>query len=100
MPDSPDIHGTEYTSAAKEESSLPLEVKVFAASTAALNTACNALESALSQFEYTATVTEDGVSKVWSCAPADWSTGSVDAGESAAFLRTYTITIPVFPVPA
>lgn len=98
-PDSPYTHGSEKVSAAREQTSLPLRFKVFAASTAALEAACDVLEAALSQFTYTATVTEDGVSKIWNCDPASWSSGLVDSGEVAAKIRTYTVTIPVHPIP-
>lgn len=98
-PDSANVHGTEYIGAAKEQSSLPLEVKVYAASTAALDAACNELEDALSQFAYPVTVTEDGVTKVWSAGPADMSSGLVDSGDVPAHIRTYALSIPVYPIP-
>jgi hypothetical protein len=100
MPDSSDVHGTEYTAAAKEQSSLPLVIDVYGSSTANLETACAALDAALSQFSYETTVTVDGVAQIWSCSPASWSTGLVHAEDVSSFLRTYTITIPVYPIPA
>lgn len=98
-PDSINVHGTEYVGAAKEQSSLPLEVGVYAASTAALDAACAELEDSLSQFSYVVTVTEDGVSKVWSAGPADMSSGIVDSGDVPAHIRTYAVSIPVYPIP-
>jgi hypothetical protein len=98
-PDSVNVHGTEYVAASKEQSSLPLEVGVYAGTTADLDAACVALEDALSQFAYDVTVTEDGVVKVWSAGPADMASGLVDSGEVASHIRTYTITIPVYPIP-
>jgi hypothetical protein len=100
-PDSVNVHGTEYVAAVKEQTSLPLKVMVQAASSAALDTAVTALEDALSQFTYPTTVAVDGVSKVWSCAPAAYSptSGLVDASMVAQHFDVYTITIPVYPIP-
>lgn len=100
MPDSPNVHGTERTGAAKEESSLPLVIDVYSDTTAHLETACDALEAALSQFTYDTTVTVDGAAKVWSCSPASWATGAIRAEDVNSFLRTYTINVPVYPVPS
>jgi hypothetical protein len=100
-PDSADVHGTEYVAAAKEQTSLPLDIIVKAASSAALNTACVALEDALSQFTYTATVVVDGVTKVWSCAPAAYSptSGLIEFGMVNGHFDVFTVTIPVYPIP-
>lgn len=98
MPDSADSHGTEYVAAVKEQSSMPLQVKVYADSSAALDAACDALEEALSQFAYTMTVTVDGVAKTWTCAPASWQVSNFDSGEVAAHIATYAITVPVYPI--
>lgn len=99
MPDSDAVHGTEFTAAAKEQSSLPLEVRVQGSSAGDLASACDALEAALSQFTYETTVTVDAVGRVWTCAPASWSTGLVLSDESAAFFTVYSVTIPVYPIP-
>jgi hypothetical protein len=99
MPDSDDIHGSEYVAAAKEQTSIPLEVIVKAASSSALKTARDALFAALSQFTYTVTVTVDGVSDVWTAGPADWARSTaVQPGQVAQFFTVLTITIPVYPI--
>lgn len=100
-PDSADVHGTEYVAAAKEQTTLPLKVMIQAASSAALDAAISDLEDALSQFTYTATVVVDGVTKVWSCAPAAYSptSGLIDSNFVDGHFDVYTITIPVYPIP-
>lgn len=99
-PDSADVHGTEYVAAVKEQTSLPLDVIVKAASSAALDTACVALEDALSQFSYPVTVTVDGVAKVWSSSPAAWSySRPTDLAEVQQHFTVMTLTIPVYPIP-
>lgn len=102
FPDSPDVHGSRLRSAVKEQSSLPLEVVVQAASASALDAAVTALSDALWQFSFTTTVTVDGVSKVWTCSPASWAvaSGVVEVSHAAAFLEVLTITIPVYPIPS
>ena len=99
MPDSQDVHGTEYVSAVLEQTSVPLEVIVKAASSAALDAAVDALFDALSQFAYTVTVTVDGVAKSWSASPA-MVTPKAPTGPAqvAQFFEVFTITIPVYPV--
>lgn len=99
VPDSINIHGTEYIGVAKEQTSIPLEVIVKSTTSSALNTAVVALETALSQFTYTVTVTVDGVAKVWTAGPASWSfpmpTGPSDV---AQFFTLMTVSIPVYPI--
>lgn len=101
-PDSADVHGSEYVAAAKEQTTLPLKVLIQAASSAALDVAITALEDALSQFAYTATMVVDGVTKVWACGPAAYSptSGLVDSNMVDGHFDVYTITIPVYPVSA
>lgn len=97
-PDSADVHGSELIAIAREQSSLPLVIEVLAETASALDDACADLEEALSQFAYTVTQTVDGVTRVWSADPADWSTGGYDSGEVAAHMARYVITIPVYPI--
>lgn len=97
MPDSADTHGTEYISAALEQTNLPLKVLVQAASSAALEAALDDLEDALGQFAYETTVTIDGAARTWTCGPAS-SQASIDSGQVAAHLSEVTITIPVYPI--
>lgn len=102
MPDSADVHGTEYIAAAKEESSFVLKVIVQASTSSALDTAITALQDALSQFAYDITVTVGGVAKVWHASPASWSFGDgyvVDAMVLQHF-ELMTFTIPVYPIPS
>jgi hypothetical protein len=98
MPDSQDVHGSEPLSHVKEQTSIPLEVMVKAASSSALKTAVTALKKALSQFSYPVTVTVDGVADTWSASPASWSRGTVQPGQVAQFFTVLTITIPVYPI--
>lgn len=100
-PDSADVHGTEYVGAAKEQTTLPLKVMIQADTYANLDAAITALEEALSQFTYTATVEVDGVTKVWDCAPAAWSasSGLIESNMVDQTFDVYTITIPVYPIP-
>lgn len=94
------VHGSEYVGAVKEQTSLPLKVLVQAASSAALDTAVAALEAALSQFTYTATVAVDGVTKVWSCAPASYGSesGLVEHAMVSGHFDTFVVSIPVYPI--
>lgn len=99
MPDSADIHGTENVAAARERTTIPLEVIVKSTSSSALNTAVVALETALSQWAYDVTVTVDGVAQVWHAAPAAWSFSQpTSPGMVAQFFTLMTITIPVYPI--
>lgn len=100
MPDSNDVHGTEYVAAVKEQSGLPLRVMVKADTAAALDSAVTALEDALSQFTYSVTVTVAGVSKVWSCSPASYGldVGQVEFWKVQQNYEVLTITIPVYPI--
>lgn len=99
MPDSADVHGTEYIAAVLEQSSLPLKVLVMGADAAAVRTARNALTAALSQFDYSITVTVDGQAQTWDCSPASWSLADgVQYAMVAARLEVMTITVPVYPI--
>ena len=99
MPPSSDAHGTEHVAAVLEETTLPLEVIVKAASSSALNTAVDALFAALSQFAYDVTVTVDGVAKTWSAAPAAVAPkAAIGPGQVAQFFEVFTVTIPVYPI--
>lgn len=98
MPDSEAIHGTEYTAASLQQSSLELEVIVMGTSAANLRVNRDALTAALSQFTYDVTVTVDGVSDAWSCAPGSWAAGQVRHEMAAALLQILKVSIPVYPV--
>lgn len=97
---SPFVHGQFRTSVVWEEATLPLTVRVQADSSSALNTAVVALETALSQFTYSVTVTVDGVAKVWTAYPATWNStdGLLAVERVRAFHEDLSITIPVYPV--
>lgn len=103
MPDSPYIHGSELLAAAQEQSSLPLEIVVQAATASALDAAVQALADAVFQFSYTVTVTPaSGVSKTWACDPAALapsSGGEIDAAW-LQFVDVLKVTIPVYPIPS
>lgn len=97
---SPFIDGQLRTSVVRDESSLPLVVRVQSTTSSGLNTAVAALEAAVQQFVYPVTVTVGGVAKVWTAHPA--ALGSVDgliAHERVReFYEVLTISIPVDPV--
>lgn len=99
--ESPYFHGSTHVAVTKDQSALPLEVLVQAASSTALDTAINALDAALWQFTYDVTVTVDGVAKVWSCSPASWSIAEslVSHGRAVQYVELLTITIPCYPIP-
>lgn len=99
VPNSADTHGTEYVAAAKEQTSIPLEVIVKAASSAALNTAVEALLDALSQFSFDVTVTVDGVAKTWAASPASWAPkAAAGPAQVAQHFEVLTVSIPVYPI--
>jgi hypothetical protein len=97
---SPWVHGQLRTAVVKEESTLPLTVRVQAGNTADLHDAVHTLEAALFQFVYTVTVTLDGQAMAWTAYPA--TIGAVDG--LTAFERVtghfedLSISIPVYPV--
>lgn len=98
---SPWVSGQLRTSVTLEETTLPLVVRVQAASSSALDTAVTALEAALNQFVYTVTKTVDGVAKAYTAYPA--TIGAVDglttfAGVQAHF-EDLSISIPIYPTP-
>lgn len=98
---SPHVHGSLLTQAAKEQANLPLEVLVQASSAAQLRQCIDDLDDALWQFSYTVTVTVDEQTTVWTAGPASW--GVVDGvtlhGRAAQFVEVLAITIPVYPIP-
>jgi len=100
--DSPFIHGHTRVASVLEETTLPLVVRVQSTTSALLNTAVTALETALHQFVYTVTVTVDGIARVWTAYPA--TIGAVDglvAYERVTdFYEVLSISIPVYPVSA
>lgn len=99
MPDSNDVHGTEFLTAVKEQADIPLKVMVQADTSAALDTAIDELDDALSQFTYPVTVDLDGVEKVWDASPAPWSPDDLE--EYQAVLQHFdvlTVTLPVYPI--
>ncbi len=86
----------------KEESTLPLVVRIQSTTASGLSTAVTALETALWQFTYTVTVAVGGVSKVWTAYPA--TIGSIDGlvtpWRVADHYEDLTISIPIYPVSA
>lgn len=98
---SPWFHGSTHVAVTKDQTALPLEVLVQAASSTALDTAIDALDAALWQFDYDVTVTVDGVAKVWSCSPASWSIAEslTSHGRAVQYVELLTITIPCYPIP-
>lgn len=95
---SPWLHGSTLVAATKEQSTLPFTVYTQATTAALLSGQMDELEEALSQFTFDATVTIDGVAKVWACDPADIGWGTVDSGMVRAHIARATVTIPVYPI--
>lgn len=101
--DSAWVDGRMRVAVVKEESALPLVVRVQASTSSALDTAVVALETALCQFTYTVTMVVDGVSKVWTAYPA--AIGGADDGlihpwQVEAHYADLSIRIPLYPVAA
>lgn len=97
---SPFVHGQLRTTAVKEESTLPLLIRVGAGTTGDLRDAVHTLEAALSQFVYQITLTVDGVARAFTAYPA--TIGAVDGITKfeavTAFYEDLTIVVPVYPV--
>ena len=91
-------HGALMTQATLEQTDLPLRVYCKAASTSALVALQDELEDAVSQFTYTATVTVDGVARIWNCDPADISWGLVASDMTRAYIALASLVIPVYPI--
>lgn len=91
------LNGNTPISSVRENSTLPLQVLVQAASTAALTAAITALDAALWQFTYNTTTAHDG--KVWACHAAGWNvaSGVVLHAHWSAFFEVLDIVIPVYP---
>jgi len=98
--DSKWVNGRLRTAVVKEESTLPLIVRVQSTTTSGLATAVSALETALCQFTYTVTVDVDGDSKDWTAYPA--AIGAADGlyvpGRVLDHYEDLTISIPIYPV--
>src|SRR3954468_11821794 len=97
---SPFVHGQLRTAVGLEESALVIVVRVQAATSSALATAVAALEDALFQFIYEVTVVVDGVTRVWTAAPAVvQSVDGLTAFERVTgFHEDLSISIPIYPV--
>jgi len=95
------VNGRLRTAVVREESALPLTVRVQAASSSALDTAIDALDAALDQFVYDVTVTVDGVAKTYRGYPATMQTTDalINVERVRDFCEDFTISIPVYPVP-
>ena len=98
--DSKWVNGRLRTAVVREESVLPLTVRVQAASSSALDTAVEALDAALDQFVYDVTVTVDGVAKTYRGYPATMQTTDalINVERVRDFCEDFTISIPVYPV--
>lgn len=98
-PESRYYAGSELLAVTREQTALHLGVIIQAASSAALNTAVQALDDALWQFAYDVTVTVDGVVKVWHCTPATLGTASglVEASHVEQFFDVFSIDLPCKP---
>ena len=95
---SPWMHGAPQKSAVLEVSEVALTVVAQASSASALNVLRKQFEAALFQIGFDLTITEDGVTDVYSadCGDCQWqpySSGHTRAGVSVA-----NCTIPVHPI--
>lgn len=97
---SPFHHGDTLTAATLAQEQMVASVYLSAASSAALQTLREAVEDAFSQFVFDMTVTEDGVTKVYTCDISDVAWDARDEGMVGAHLARATVTIPCYPVPA
>lgn len=97
----PDYHGDDAMRARKTNSSWQLQYEVTGADAAAAKAAKDALCDAVSQFSYTMTLTQDGISEVWTCDPASWQIGG-DVMDNSLETDVWQIvlTIPVYPIAA
>lgn len=98
---SPDVDGQVLLQVARDTSALPLTLLVQGTTAANLDAALNALEDALWQFTYTATVNVGGVVKVWRCQPTvpQVGDGVIDHARAAQHIEVVSVTIPVDPIP-
>jgi hypothetical protein len=96
---SPWLAGATLVASVLEHSSLPFTLYAQAESAAALDVLMDEVETALFQFVYETTLTEDGVAHVWRCDPADVAWGDFDSGMAHVHLARAVITIPVYPLP-
>lgn len=95
-----DYHGAVLTDARRDQSSITLTVLVRGATSTQVESRLDALADAVSDFAYDVVVTVDGVSTTWAADPADVVYGGYDSGMVAGYLRSATLTIPVYPIPA
>lgn len=98
-PDSDHIPGSTLLSAVLEASQIPLALYVRSASASAKATKMAALEAAVSQFSYSATLTLDGIAQAFSADPT-WPVWSWDSGMASAFMARASVVIPVNPIGA
>ena len=91
------VPGSKLLAAVLEQSSLPVVVYARAASSAALAAVQAELESAVSQFAYTVTLTVDGVARSWAADPTWPNWGDVDEGLVSAKAARASFAIPVNP---
>lgn len=99
-PDSVNVDGSEIIAFSRAATALPLEFDIYADTSADVAAAVVELEEAFYRLDYPVTRTVDGVAKTWSGGPCALvpKAGSVDSGDLAAHIETFTVTIP-FPNP-
>lgn len=105
MPDSPDVDGSELTSASWQQTILGVDwMPLDAANETAIQTAYAAVLAAIGQFSYTVTTTVNGApAQVWSADRGSMQLGGSDGRtyvDLAYRVPIYALTIPVYPVPS
>lgn len=96
--DSADVPGSILTQSVRGLGVLGLTVCTIAATGADLKAQKRALEAAVRQFTFTATVTIVGDPDDYVCNPAKVSWGPVEAGWLRQFMARAVVTIPVLPL--
>lgn len=95
------VHGDLATMSVLDTTDMVWEVLIQGNTSAQLDTRTEDLRQALCrQLDYTITRTVDGVVKTFTASPATMTrTAPVRKGDVAVHVATYTISIPVYPIP-
>jgi len=93
-------HGRALVGSVLEQATIRLEVRVEAASWAALDTALTTLLAAVSQRSYETRITIGSTTDRWRCEPADvdYSGGALEKHLAMSAMQSYILTIPAYPV--
>lgn len=100
--ESPYMHGRTLIDARKDQISVPLAVRVYAASLTQLETRAATLLRAFEQFTYHLSISIDGAAHEYVCEVADYTVddeGTWDKYALMAHEQTYKFVIPRSPIP-